>query len=123
MAAKSAEYFRVRRSLGNGRVGGRRLAELALLRQRILGRDRSGISCLSDSNYDWGQGVPDLERWREAHAGRPLDVSYFGTDPLLDRLPIRHLKLHTLPIDRPEEVLAQVQGHYLAVGTTLLYGS
>ena len=86
------------------------------------GTDR-GYLCLSDSNYDWGQGVPDLERWREAHAGRPLDVWYFGTDPLLDRLPIRHLKLHTLQIDRPEEVLAQVQGHYLAVGTTLLYGS
>jgi hypothetical protein len=86
------------------------------------GPDR-GYLCLSDSNYDWGQGVPDLAHWQEAHATVPLDVWYFGTDPLLDRLPVRHLKLHTMPIDGPADVLGKVRGHYLAAGATLIYGS
>jgi hypothetical protein len=86
------------------------------------GTDR-GYLCLSDSNYDWGQGVPELARWRETHAAVPLDVWYFGSDPLLEELPVRHLKLHLMPIDGPEDVLTQVHGHYLAAGTTLLYGS
>jgi hypothetical protein len=86
------------------------------------GTDR-GYLCLSDSNYDWGQGVPELARWRATHPGLPLDVWYFGTDPLLERLPVRNLPLHALPIERPRDVLAEVRGHYLAASTTLLYGS
>mgnify|MGYP006273370671 CR=1 FL=1 len=27
---------------------------------------RDGYRAVSDSNYDWGQGMPELERWREA---------------------------------------------------------
>jgi hypothetical protein len=86
------------------------------------GTDR-GYLCLSDSNYDWGQGVPELAEWRDAHSGVPLDVWYFGTDPLLEKLPVRRLPLHTLAIQRPEDVVAQVDDHYLAASTTLLYGS
>jgi hypothetical protein len=87
------------------------------------GGTRKGYLCLSDSNYDWGQGLPELARWQESHQGVPLDVWYFGTDPVLERLPIRSVRLHILPIEAPEDVRAQVCGHYLAVGTTLLYGS
>ncbi len=87
------------------------------------GGTERGYLCLSDSNYDWGQGVPELARWRSAHPRPPLDVWYFGTDPLLERLPVRDLPLHALPIERPEDVVARVQGHYLAASTTLLYGS
>jgi hypothetical protein len=87
------------------------------------GGTERGYLCLSDSNYDWGQGVPELARWRAAHSSAPLDVWYFGSDPLVEHLPMRLLKLHTLPIDTPDDVLAQVRGHYLAAGTTLLYGS
>jgi hypothetical protein len=81
-----------------------------------------GYLCLSDSNYDWGQGVPELARWQHAHANLPLEVWYFGTDPLLDRLPVEHLQLNELPIAGPTDVIDWVRGRYLAASTTLVYG-
>ncbi len=81
-----------------------------------------GYLLLSDSNYDWGQGLHELARWQERHHAAPLDVWYFGSDPTVRRLPVRVLPLHALPLQGPEDVLAQVRGHYLAVGTTLLHG-
>src|SRR5262249_11164016 len=78
---------------------------------------------LSDSNNDWGQGLPELARWQHQHEGTPLDVWYFGSDPRVYRLPMHVMPLHLLPIRGPEDVRAQVQGHYLAVSTTLLYGT
>jgi len=51
-----------------------------------------------------------------------MDVWYFGTDPALDHMPVRHVPLHVLPIERPEDVRRQLHGRYLAVGTTVLYG-
>jgi hypothetical protein len=37
---------------------------------------------MSDSNYDWGQGLPDLEQEgvEQARTG-PIDLVYFGADP------------------------------------------
>jgi hypothetical protein len=78
---------------------------------------------LSDSNYDWGQGLKELARWQHKHPEAPLDVWYFGTDPVLNTLPAREVRFHTLAIRRPEEVRKRVGGHYLAVSTTLLHGS
>jgi hypothetical protein len=86
------------------------------------GTDR-GYLCLSDSNYDWGQGLPELEAWRERQGNdAPLTVWYFGTDPLLANLPIHELPLHTraASLDQARRMMA---GQYLAVSTTLLYGS
>lgn len=81
-----------------------------------------GWQRLSDSNYDWGQGLPELARWQREHTAGPLDVWYFGTDPLLRTLPMRELPLHGIPVQRPEEVRAYVTGRYLAVSTTLFSG-
>jgi hypothetical protein len=81
-----------------------------------------GYLCASEANYDWGQGLKELERWRrETHVG-DLDVWYFGTDPELKRLPMRPLPLHTIPAATTDEVLDRLRGKRLAVGTTLLYG-
>src|SRR6185437_2071530 len=81
-----------------------------------------GYRLVSDSNYDWGQGLPELARWQRHHPGESLDVWYFGTDPMLERMPIRNVNLHTLPVTGPEDVRREVHGRYLAVGTTALYG-
>jgi hypothetical protein len=89
----------------------------------LWGGTESGYLCLSDSNYDWGQGVPELEQWCQAQGNIPLDVWYFGSDPLVDRPPLQVVPLHQKKIRGPEDVRALVQGHYLAVGLTLLYGS
>jgi hypothetical protein len=87
------------------------------------GGTRQGYVCLSDSNYDWGQGLKELARWQRQHSDGPLDVWYFGQDPALTSLPMRELRLHGLAIKGPEDFLTLVRGHYLAVSTSLLYGS
>jgi hypothetical protein len=89
----------------------------------LWGGTANGYLLLSDSNYDWGQGLKELARWQEAHADAPVDVWYFGTDPALHTLPAREVRFQTLGIKGPEDVWAHVKGHYLAVSTTLLRGS
>jgi hypothetical protein len=89
----------------------------------LWGGTRQGYLRLSDSNYDWGQGLKELARWQRQHQDSPLDVWYFGSDSSLGSLPVREIRLHTLVIKGPEDFLALVRGHYLAVSTSLLYGS
>jgi hypothetical protein len=89
----------------------------------LWGGTRQGYLCLSDSNYDWGQGLKELARWQQQHGDKELAVWYFGSDPTLTCLPMRVLPFHTLAIKAPEEFLALVRGHHLAVSTSMLYGS
>jgi hypothetical protein len=43
---------------------------------------RNGINLLSDSNLDWGQDLPLLAKWQQAHHDVHLYLSYFGmVDP------------------------------------------
>jgi hypothetical protein len=88
----------------------------------LWGGTRDAYVLISDANYDWGQGLKELARWQRRHAEAPLDVWYFGSDPRVDRLPMRHLPLHCLPIRGPADVLVRVRGHYLAASTTFRYG-
>jgi hypothetical protein len=88
----------------------------------LWGGWRDGYRLVSDSNYDWGQGLPELAEWRRRHADGELDVWYFGSDPRLADLPMRHVKLHVLPIERPDDVPRFLHGPRLAVGATLVYG-
>lgn len=89
----------------------------------LWGGATDGYWCLSDSNYDWGQGVKELSHWRQERRLDRLDVWYFGTDPAANVPPLRMLPLHLLPLSRPEDVPLFAQSRYLAVGTTLLYGT
>jgi hypothetical protein len=89
----------------------------------LWGGTPRGYLLLSDSNYDWGQGLKELARWQRLHGRDPLDVWYFGTDPILRSLPLRGVRFDMPPINGPEDVIARVRGHYLAVGTTWLYGA
>lgn len=86
------------------------------------GGPRDGYRLVSDSNYDWGQGVPELAEWTRRHPETRLEVWYFGTDPKINELPIQVVPLHDLPIEKPEDVRRFVHGPLLAVGTTLIYG-
>src|SRR5205085_728844 len=88
----------------------------------LWGGSDTGYLCLSDSNYDWGQGLKELVRWEEQQGVAHMDVWYFGTDPTLRQLPLRDVRLHEEPTAGPDVVRAKVRGHYLAVSTTLLYG-
>jgi hypothetical protein len=89
----------------------------------LWGGTRDGYRCLSDSNYDWGQGLKELSSWPSDSGLPQLDVWYFGSDPAVNVAPLRHLPLHLLPISKPSDVPLWVQGRYLAVSTTLLFGT
>lgn len=89
----------------------------------LWGGTDNGYRLLSDSNYDWGQGIGELAAWQREHGQQPLDVWYFGSDPSIYQLPLRLLQLHTMPVSGPADVVRQAHGHYLAVSTTLLYGT
>jgi hypothetical protein len=89
----------------------------------LWGGTERGYLLLSDSNYDWGQGLKDLARWQRERGSPPVDVWYFGADPTRARLPFHDLPLHTLPVTGPDDLASRMKGRYLAVSTTLLYGA
>ncbi len=81
---------------------------------------------VSDSNHDWGQGMPELKAWHDAN-DRPLTVVwYFGVDrryfkanPTDDK-PFEQLPLEGLPIKTPEDLRKWVGPRVLAVGHTVI---
>jgi hypothetical protein len=76
---------------------------------------------LHDSNYDWGQGVPELREWNDAHnGGQPLCVWYFGTDPDVSHPPLQALPLSWHPIRNGDEARTQCPSKYLAVAAAVL---
>ncbi len=89
----------------------------------LWGGTSRGYLVVSESNYDWGQGLKDLARWQRMHGVDSLKVWYYGMDPAVWTSPFRLVQLQALPIRGPEDVLARVRGGYLAVGTTFLYGA
>ncbi len=88
----------------------------------LWGGTANGYRCLSDSNYDWGQGLKELAQWQEAHQAHDLDVLYFGTDTTLWRLPMRRLPVGALQLG-PDDLPSQARGRTLAVSVSILYGS
>lgn len=130
-AMASAESLRTRSALRLGTMAG--VAWMAIgsasvwpdglgYINEIWGGRQNGFQIVSDSNYDWGQGLPELAEWQRRHDSQQLGVWYFGTDPRLGQLPITSVPLHVLPIQTGRDVRAYSSGRLLAVGTTVLYG-
>jgi hypothetical protein len=44
----------------------------------LVGGPTRGMLHLDDSNIDWGQDLPSLRRWLDAHPGTPVRLDYFG---------------------------------------------
>jgi len=89
----------------------------------LWGGTSEGYRQVSDSNYDWGQGLKELARWQRESGCAPLDLCYFGNDPMAARLPMQPMHLYHLPIREPEDVLRYVRGHYLAISMSAVYGA
>lgn len=102
----------------------------------LYGGMAGGYRVASESNYDWGHGVPALRQWAERHAadqprfreedGNPLDgpsprlaVWYYGADPAIGSEPLEKISLHDGDIDAN---LGKLRGRYLAVSVCLAYG-
>jgi hypothetical protein len=89
----------------------------------IWGGTAEGYRRLSDSNYDWGQGLKDLARWQRRHKAADLDVLYFGTDTALPRLPMHSVAIEELAGKEASDFPRALQGRTFAISTTILYGS
>jgi hypothetical protein len=87
----------------------------------LWGGTERGYELVSDSNYDWGQGMPELMAWQRQHA-TDLDLWFFGFDHLDKDVPVQSVPLHAFKIDGPEDVVSNLRARYLAVGTSMLYG-
>lgn len=84
------------------------------------GGNEDGFRHLSDSNYDWGQGLHDLQKWRTQHGSPPMKIWYYGKDPRFLKSP-ENYPLHNMPIKTPADFYRFVGGNYLAVSTSILY--
>ncbi|MGE3491707.1 MAG: hypothetical protein AB7N29_17005 [Vicinamibacterales bacterium] len=80
----------------------------------LWGGPEHGYRVVSDSNYDWGQGLPELAQWQQSH-GEPTLIWYFGTDTRFPQL--RRFDPRRDSVDK-----AQPRARYLAVSSSLLYG-
>lgn len=89
----------------------------------LWGGPSSGYRLLSDSNFDWGQGLIELEDWANDRGLSRLAVWYFGTDPAVRKEPFRLTPVHVLPDQTPQSVARRTESGFLAVGTTILYGA
>ena len=74
---------------------------------------------VSESNFDWGQGVPELRRWAEQNGARPLAVWYYGADPAIRRAPFDAVQIHEGDL---EDNLRSLRGRCLAVSACLAWG-
>jgi hypothetical protein len=88
----------------------------------LWGGTQSGYTLVSDSNYDWGQGLKELAQWERRHKVGTLNVWYYGTDAMLHSHRFKDTALQAMDLC-DLDIGRALCGRYLAVGTTLLYGS
>jgi hypothetical protein len=88
----------------------------------LWGGTERGYELVSDSNYDWGQGLPELLAWQQQNEAT-MDVWYFGQDQKRIVPPLRYLPFEQHKVDGPDDVLSLLQGQYLAASTTMVYGN
>lgn len=92
---------------------------------RLHGGTDRGYEVVAESNYDWGQGLPELKEWATANGygpDRPLAVWFYGADPAIILPPFRHVPLLGLPSPRTPDKVREAVGPdgVLAIGYSLL---
>ncbi len=75
---------------------------------------------VTDSNFDWGQGLPELKQWYEANGHPHIVVWYFGADPAVHQPPFQRFPLEALPIKNGRDLVKAVGPQVLAVGYTVI---
>ncbi len=92
---------------------------LSYFNQAWGGRE-AGRKLLHDSNYDWGQGLPELKKWNtEQNADGPLCLWYYGSDVDAFRPPFLPVNLSWIPIRAEGDVRELCPTKYLAVSASL----
>ncbi len=88
-------------------------------------RQKSGPQKLvSDSNYDWGQGLLELAEKMNpiVRPDQPVWVLYWGADPRVNHFPLRRLVPLDQGITSEEALNGWLAGRTIAISATLLYG-
>lgn len=86
------------------------------------GGSRAGIDLLGDSNLDWGQDLPLLRLWQDAHPDTPIYLCYFGcADPAYYHIAYVNLPNSDAP-DRPGPRPDPRLGGVIAISATQLQG-
>lgn len=88
----------------------------------LWGGPAESYKLMSDSNYDWGQGLHELDAWRRERGLDDVALWYFGRDPMAYNMAARPTPLHVLPVANAADVHRHARGRYLAVGTSVLHG-
>jgi hypothetical protein len=89
----------------------------------LWGGTDCGYRWLSDSNYDWGQGLYELANWKARHGPPDLEVLPYGTGTVVEKLDLRRLDLGEFDGRSADEARVRLRGRTVALGTTILYGS
>lgn len=86
----------------------------------LAGGPRNGYEHLADSNLDWGQDLPALERWLETnHVTEPVTLVYFGdADPRFRG--IRHKNMGIFAYEPQDELPVGTQ--YVAISANEYVG-
>lgn len=84
----------------------------------LFGGTANGDDELDDSNYDWGQGLPALQKWAQRHSDAPLHLYYFGTDPRADDSPF--VKRDVSELATVHSFAAANRGSYVAISTNFV---
>jgi hypothetical protein len=86
----------------------------------LAGGPRNGYEHLVDSNLDWGQDLPALERWLDAnHVTQPITLVYFGdADPRFRG--IRHSNMGIFAYE-PQDTLP-IETKYVAISVNEYVG-
>jgi len=76
----------------------------------------------TDSNHDWGQGLPQLREWLETTGEPSIHVWYYGADPAILRPPFNWVALQHEPLPSIEALRLRVGNGYLAVADSIITG-
>ena len=87
---------------------------------QLRGGTAAGDRQLADSNYDWGQGVPELYEWWRTHGEQPTRVWYYGGDTASMLPPFGALNVSLLEDRSPAAVAGKVGGCLFAVNVAIL---
>ncbi len=94
---------------------------LAYFNQLAGGRDQ-GHRWFADSSLDWGQDLPGLKTWLDAHArGEKVFISYFGSGDLLTEGISATRLADFFAEHRPRGPLPELTGGIYAVSATMLH--
>ena len=78
----------------------------------------NGYRLLSDSNYDWGQGLLELDQWCKKTNTHDLKIWYFGKDPRSSER-TDFIAPQSKEWNSPEEVEEYFRGSRVAVSTSI----